>query len=211
MAGNRSRRLALVAALALLGMPASAAADGDPASDVLLTTDAFYPYRPVSTKLVHALDATIARAHAAGFPIKVALIGERSDLGSVPGLLGHPQQYAKFLLTEISFNSKPRLLVVMPQGLGLAGAGPVSAISSVDVESTGGSDGLARTAVRAVQALAQHAGHPFKPVAVPSSGRARGTASALVVFGGPVLLVALVAGVAVFVRRRRDQDEAALS
>ena len=196
--------------LALLGVPASAAADGDPASDVLLTTDAFYPYRPVSTKLVHALDTTIARAHAAGFPIKVALIGERSDLGAVPGLLGHPQQYAQFLRTEISFNSKPRLLVVMPQGLGLAGAGPVSAVSSVEVESKGGSDGLARTAVRAVESLARNAGHPFKPVAVSSGGRSRGS-SALLIFGGPVVLVALVAVAAVLVRRRRDQDETALS
>jgi hypothetical protein len=210
MASIRSTRQALVAVLALLGVPASAAADGDPASDVLLTTDAFYPYRPVSTKLVHALDATIARARAAGFPIKVALIGERSDLGAVPGLFGHPQQYAEFLRTEISFNSKPRLLVVMPQGFGLAGAGPTSAVSSIDVESAGGSDGLARTAVRAVQALARHAGHPFRPVAIPSSGRSRGN-SALLVFGGPVLLVALVAAVAVLIRRRRDQDETALS
>jgi hypothetical protein len=210
MAATRSSKLALVALLALLGTPVGATADGDPASDVLLTTDAFYPYRPVSTKLVRALDATIARSRAAGFPIKVALIGERSDLGTVPGLLGHPQQYAEFLRTEISFNSKPRLLVVMPQGLGLAGAGPVSAVSSVEVESKGGSDGLARTAVRAVQTLARQAGHPFKPVAGASAGRS-GKSSPLLIFGGPVVLVGLVAAAAFLIRRRRDEDETAVS
>jgi hypothetical protein len=210
MASTRSNRLALVVVLALLGMPASAAADGDPASDVLLTTDAFYPYRPVSTKLVRALDATVARARAAGFPIKVALIRERSDLGAVPGMLGHPQQYAEFLRTEISFNGKPRLLVVMQQGFGNAGAGPASALSSIEVESGGGSDGLARTAVRAVQALARDAGHPFKPVAVQAGGRSRGS-SALLIFGGPVVLVALVAAATVLVRRHRERDETALS
>lgn len=206
----RSTRLAVVAVLVLLVAPASAAADGDPASDVLLTTDAFYPYRPVSTKLVHALDDTISRARAAGFPIKVAVIAERSDLGAVPGLFGHPQQYAEFLRTEISFNTKPRLLVVMPQGFGLAGAGPMSAVSSIKVESGGGSDGLARTAVRAVGALARHAGHPYTPVPIPSGGHSRGS-SALLIFGGPIALVALVTAGAVFIRRRRDQDETALS
>jgi hypothetical protein len=204
MAGTRSTRLALFAALALLIAPASASADGDPASDVLLTSDAFYPYKPVSSKLVRALDDTISRASAAGFPIKVALIGARTDLGSVPGLFGHPQQYATFLRTEISFNSKPRLLVVMPQGFGLAGAGPMSAVSSIKTESGGGSDALARAAVSAVAALARHAGHPFKPAAVPGSsgGNSRGS-SALLIFGGPVALVARVAAVAVFTRRRR--------
>jgi hypothetical protein len=206
MARRCVTRLALVAALALLGMPAGAAADGDPASDVLLTTDSFYPYKQVSRKLVEALDKTVARSRAAGFPIKVALIAERTDLGTVPGMLGHPQQYSQFLHPEISFNSNPRLLVVMAKGFGLVNAGPASAIASLTPDSGGGSDALARAAIRAVELLARKAGHPFAPVAVPAGGGSGGT-PVLLVFGGPVALVALVAGVALLMRSRRDEAE----
>lgn len=207
MTANALTRAALVAIVMLGAPPATAGADGDPASDVLLNTDAFYPYRPVSTKVVRALDATIARARAAGYPIKVALIGSRSDLGAVPGLLGHPQRYADFLETEISFNGHPRLLVVMPQGLGLAAAGSRRPLEGIRVDRRGGSDALARAAIPAVAALARAAGHPFKPPAVPAGAGSRGGGGAsLLVFAVPLALVALLAG-ASLLRRRETEPE----
>ena len=77
-------------ASALAGEPRSAfagaaRADGDPASDVLLTENVFLPFTPaVSTALARTLTTTVARAHAAGYPIKVALIESAMDLGADP-------------------------------------------------------------------------------------------------------------------------------
>ena len=43
------------------------------------------------------------------------------DLGVIPELFGQPQNYAKFLDKEISFQGPQPLLVVMPAGYGVAG------------------------------------------------------------------------------------------
>ncbi len=72
--------LALALALAATLLPAVAAADGDPASDVLLGEDVFYPYMPaVTTSVQTVLNAETAAARRAGFPIKVALIASESS------------------------------------------------------------------------------------------------------------------------------------
>ena len=109
-----------VATLAIVIAPASALADGDPASDVLIGENVYYPYSPaVSTSLQKRLNGETAAAARAHFPIKVALIATPADLGAIPTLFGKPQQYAHFLEQEISFlNVKPLLLVVMPNGYG---------------------------------------------------------------------------------------------
>src|SRR5438105_1386416 len=78
------RLAAILTGILLLAalMPAGAIADGDPASDVLLGENVFYPYSPpVSASLQKSLNATTAAAKRSGFPIKVALIASPVDLG----------------------------------------------------------------------------------------------------------------------------------
>ena len=111
--------VALLASAAALAVPPPAAADGDPASDVLLTQWAFVPYgAPISAPVTQQLETVIARTRKAGYPIKVAIIGSPYDLGSVSSLYGKPREYAKFLGSELTFLYHGRLLIVMPQGYG---------------------------------------------------------------------------------------------
>src|SRR5204863_208458 len=79
---------------ALAAAPAPALADGDPASDFLLQQDSFYPYAPkTSGAMRKALDGLLKRTRQAGYPMKVALIESRSDLGAYPNLFSDPQRY----------------------------------------------------------------------------------------------------------------------
>src|SRR5215211_5115385 len=115
------RVLVTAALLASLGTAPAAHANGDPASDVLLTQDAFYPYDPAVPRPVQGgLDDTLERARKQGFPLKVAIIASQNDLGSVPQFFGDPQPYADFLETEIAVEKPKPLLVVMPTGFGVA-------------------------------------------------------------------------------------------
>ena len=125
-----------VATLAIVLAPASALADGDPASDVLIGENVYYPYSPaVSTSLQRRLNRETAAAARAHFPIKVALIATPADLGAIPTLFGKPQQYAHFLEQEISFlNIKPLLLVVMPNGYGTQHLGRAATQSRASFE-----------------------------------------------------------------------------
>jgi hypothetical protein len=199
------RRFAvLLLAAALLVPAARAGADADPASDVLLGQDVFTPYQPntVSGPLSQALTETVARAHRAGFPLKVALIATPTDLGAIPNLFGHPGQYAAFVDSEISFNERVPVLVLMPQGAGTAAAprAPRVALGSGPV-----GDALARAAIPAVAQLSAAAGHPIVAPAIPTGngGSGGGGPSPLITFGGPVLLVAAFALSVALVRRRQ--------
>jgi len=202
----RSTRLAVLlaglAVLAVLLAPGLAAADGDPASDVLLTTSVAYPYQEhVSKPLITALDLAAARAKAAGFPIKIAIIATPVDLGAIPELFGKPQKYADFLEKEISFNARPLLLVVMQAGFGLVSSGPPSALAGVEIPNQRGSDGLATAAIKAVGLLAAHAGHPIVLPSIRASGGASSSGtSSVFVFVAPVALVLLVAAIVAFTR-----------
>ncbi len=212
----------LLAGLVALAAPDGARADGDPASDILISQDVFYPYAPntVARELQTALNGQVKAAKAAGFPVKVALIAAATDLGSVPQLFGEPQKYADLLTTELSFNTKPRVLVVLPGGLGGNNlgddAGP--ALAPVTIEAEAGPDGLARAAMQAVGALTKANGTPVPVPAVAleqgrvgsggGSSGGGGGAPPLLVFGLPVLLVALLAGIAARRDRRREDDEA---
>src|SRR5581483_8811155 len=109
------RRLLALICCALLLAPALALADGDPASDVLLGQNVYYPYSPpVTGSIQRALNNLTARARVSGFPVKVALVQSPVDLGVIPDLFGKPQKYADFLDQEISFQSTQVLLIVMP-------------------------------------------------------------------------------------------------
>jgi hypothetical protein len=196
----------LLTGLAMLAMtPAAGLADGDPASDVLLGENVFYPYTPpVSAATQRALNARTAAARAAGFPLKVALIASPIDLGVIPELFGKPQKYADFLDQEISFQTKQPLLVVMSTGYGVQGvsAAAQSAVASLPKPAGKKSNDLATAAITAVSKLASASGHPLKGDAAQSSAGGGGS-------GTTILLIALIvgaiatAGALLFVRRRQ--------
>ena len=121
-----------VAAAVFAAAPPAARADGDPASDMLLIQNVFYPFSPpVAPAIQRTLNAETAAAKRAHFPIKVALIASPADLGAVPSLFAKPQQYADFLDQEISFfGGKQPLLVVMPNGYGVQGLTPSGTVAA---------------------------------------------------------------------------------
>ena len=206
------RRLtALLCLTASLAAPAGALADGDPASDVLLIQDVYLPYSPQPSKaLSSALTGLVAQVKRAGYPMKVALIQTRGDLGAYPELFGHPQRYAALLAREILFKvRRPHLLVVMPSGFAGLNLGPraLPALSAIAVDRNAQSDGLVRAALQGVAKVATLNGHPTKVPAVrpQATGRSSGGGSrhtALYVAAGVVVLLG-IALVAVSVRVRR--------
>lgn len=202
------RRIAAAFAVVLLatlaGCPA-ALADADPASDVLLAENVFYPYSPpVSTSLQATLNAVVAAAHRAKFQIKVALIATPVDLGAIPQLYGKPRQYAAFLEQEITFAVKAPLLVVMPDGVATAGLSRAAAAGALAKPSARSSNALAQAAIDAVRTLAAAAGHPLGRVATPAakgSGGGRGVALPLAALIG--VCAALAAAILIGRHRRR--------
>lgn len=206
--------IAMLATLLVGGFlgAANAAADGDPASDVLLGENVFYPYSPpVSASLQRDLNRVAAAAKRAGFPIKVALIASPVDLGVVPDLFQKPQQYAKFLDQEISFNAKLPVLVVMPAGVSGAGfSSPVmTALAAVRPPAGAKPNDLAQTAIQTIPKLAAAAGHPFKANAGSSSGgssNGSGSTGVLVFLVPLALLVAVALVVSLRGRRPKPTD-----
>jgi hypothetical protein len=188
-AARASRTAALVALLLAL-TPVAARADADPASDVLLQRNVFYPYEPRATPeletTLNNLLATTARMH---MRLKVAVIATPVDLGAIPEYFAHPQPYAAFLESEISYNGPEPLLVVMPDGFGLANIGPRSALVHVPIDARERTNGLVQAAIQAVVALARANGHPLS-VSLPG-GSASGPSTRLL-FG--VLAALWIAG-----------------
>jgi hypothetical protein len=197
--------LAVAAAFAL--MPSPARADGDPASDVLLLQDVYLPYAPgVPAPLGKTITNLLKTTRKAGFPLKVAVIADRKDLGAVPQFFGKPQSYAPFLQSEIAFNSKRPLLVVMPTGYGAAAlpAGSETGLQGLAPPKSAGGEDLGRSAVAAIVKLSAAAGHPVPAPKIPTAGGGGGGGtSPLIVFGVPVALLAL-GGVLAALRRRQD-------
>jgi hypothetical protein len=164
-----TRLLCLLVALGLLGAPAVAYADGDPASDILLQDDVFFPYAPkTAPRLSRALTGVLRRTRRAGYPMKVALIESPNDLGADGGLFGDPISYANVLATELltlrhGYPSEPlHLLVVMPNGFSGVGLGNRvdAALRPIKLDAAAQSDGLARAAIEAVARIATLDGHP---------------------------------------------------
>ncbi|HXB65940.1 MAG TPA: hypothetical protein VNV42_13810 [Solirubrobacteraceae bacterium] len=101
-------------------VPAAARADGDPASDVLVSESLFLPADAgLSTARQAQLEAALGDSQRAGYPLRVALIASPADLGSVGELWRRPQSYAEFLGDELSLVYRGTLLVAMPNGYGL--------------------------------------------------------------------------------------------
>jgi hypothetical protein len=197
--------LVVVTALALT--PAAAQADGDPASDVLLLQDVYLPYAPgVPGPIGKAITNLLKTTRKAGFPLKVAIIADRRDLGAVPQFFGKPQSYAPFLQSEIAFNSKRPLLVVMAAGYGAAAlpVGSETGLQGLSPPKSAGGEGLGRSAIAAIVKLSAAAGHPVPSPKLPKAGGGGGGGtSPLIVFGVPVALLAL-GGVLAALRRRQD-------
>jgi hypothetical protein len=186
------RALAIVFAVVLataLAAPGAARADADPASDVLLIQRVFYPYQPaVPQSLQRTLNAETAAAARAHFPIKVALLASRSDLGAIPELFARPQRYAAFLDQEISFGSAQPLLVVMPNGYGVRGLARSAVAVVPGMAKPADGAHLAQAAIVAVRRLASASGHPLPQISGVTAGGGSGNRTLIIV----VLVLAAV-------------------
>jgi hypothetical protein len=189
----------LVAALtaACLAVPA-AHADGDPASDYLLSQSTFVPFDAKIPKAqADQLNATVADAKELGFTIRVALISNEFDLGAVPSLWRKPKEYARFLGQELFFRYTGRLLVVMPNGYGVSRGSKAlpSAQRVVDALPKPGDGGpaLAGAAMRAVQRLAAHSGVRVEIPAASAGGSSNSDRIVIAAVAGGLILLLLAA------------------
>jgi cytochrome oxidase Cu insertion factor (SCO1/SenC/PrrC family) len=201
--------LALTVALVLVS-GGVARADGDPASDYLVGNQVFLTSQstgmsPAQRQLV----AAVAAANRAGFAIRVAVISNDYDLGSVTELWDKPRTYARFLGVELSRAYRhQRLLVVMPNGFGFNWPGHATArtyglLATVAVHSGAGA-GLAATAAVAVRRLAHASGvalPPRQPAA--GAGSARGSAGIVTLMGAVAGGIAALFAFAVVATRAR--------
>jgi hypothetical protein len=185
-------------ALAASLVPGSARADGDPASDVLVTQTLFLPWDAgVSAGQQAQLAALSREAEHDGYQLRVALIASSADLGSVTELWRQPQSYADFLGDELSLVYKGTLLVVMPDGFGLyrtnGSLGPEQA-ALVSLRSAVAGASLGTAALLAVQHVAAAAGHPLgipRDIGAPTTASGSPDAIAWIVFVSGGALIAL--------------------
>jgi cytochrome oxidase Cu insertion factor (SCO1/SenC/PrrC family) len=195
----------LVVALGFAGLAPVARGDGDPASDVLLTQQAFFAAQtsgnlPAQRELLSLLSAA-QRAH---FPIRVAIISSEYDLGSITALWHRPRVYAQFLGIELSDTHNQRLLVVMPNGFGFDWPGHPDAtayklLAHVSIGS--GASGLATAARTAVLRLARADGVRLAPAASKKAAGSGGGGASLWLLAAIALAAIGATGMAV--RRRR--------
>jgi hypothetical protein len=199
----RAHRLVLaLASTAILALAAgwlagSARADGDPASDVLATQALFLPQDagvPVGQQ--GQLTGLLEAAAKSGYPIRVAIVASRTDLGSVTELWRKPATYARFLGQELSLVYRGPLLVVMPDGYGFyRQAGPLPAAQSALTglpKPAAGTD-LGTATVTAVERIADASGYSIPIPPAGSTAAAGGGVSTIPVIAlviGAVLIAA---------------------
>lgn len=216
MAFVSSWRIAWISALllALVAIvPASAVANGDPASDILIDADAYYPYSPsVSPKETKRLDTILAQAVAKKVHMKVALIATNQDLGLVTSLWGKPATYAPFLAQEIAYAFKGPLIIVMPQGVAIHGGEKEETAAAVaaapkSFEITTSSDDLAHAAGDMAIAYAKTRGITLTGIpANPKNGKAVSSLVTSIIIG--VVVFVLLAAAALFASRASKEVEA---
>jgi hypothetical protein len=206
------RRALVVLALATLSFAAVARADGDPASDYLLTQQAFLPF---DAKIPRAeqqkLASVVAAANRAGYTIRVALISSRYDLGAVPSLWRKPRTYARFLGAELQFVYANRLLVVMPNGLGFNRPHHSPGKEYATLRGIGvapGGTGLASAAETAVRRLAAAAGVKITPTKAPAPSSRNAHDRAVIVLAAIAVLAVLVLLRLALRRPRRQRSRA---
>lgn len=209
----------------------AARADGDPASDVLLYQHAFFPYASPSSGAKAELLGAVAAAGRAGFTVRVAVIQSKQDLGADPELFAQPQLYARFLDAELrSARYLGALVVVMPQGYGVAAGGSLShdgrkytprpagallrAAARLQPPRSTDPDTLTNAGVAAVRAVAAAAGHPIHgritKVSLNPSGQPAGSGSSAgtleLAAGLAVLALAAIAMIGIGIRRSRASE-----
>jgi hypothetical protein len=214
------RLLVLALLVAAVAAPA-ARADGDPASDFLLTYQVFYPYYTNTPKAtLEQLKTTVADANKRGYTIRVAVITSPYDLGSVSALWHKPRAYAGFLAEELAFVYRGRLLIVSPNGYGyneqtrrvngtyVVQPAPKTLALLRTVPIGTGTDGLLRTADRAVRLLAARQGVTL-PAVSASGGSGSGSSTDMIVIGLAAALGALLVVAAEIARRSRRRRKLA--
>jgi hypothetical protein len=184
-------------------------ADGDPASDILTTQSLFLPQDAGVPGTQQAqLVALLQAAQRAGYPIRVALVASRTDLGSITELWRQPQRYAQFLGQELGLVYRGPLLVIMPGGFGVYQTNrrttrERAALDTLTAPRTAA--GLGAAALAAVTRLAADAGHPLPRPAAFAGSRAGNSADAvawlLFALGG--VLIVLAWGASLRVSRTR--------
>jgi hypothetical protein len=200
-------RAVIVAFVALLIAAPLARADGDPASDYLLTRQTFVPTDlGISKSDEQRLDTTVSLSRARGYPIRVAIVGSTYDLGSVGSLMNKPKEYARFLGQELRLVYHGPLLVVMPNGFGTSTNGKATpkdqaVVDRLPAPGKNGGD-LVQGAIDGVHALAKSHGVTV-PVVAATGGSSQNRSWLL----GALALVAIVVAVGagyVISRRRRS-------
>jgi hypothetical protein len=167
------------AALLLLAVAVPRAhADGDPASDVLASQRLFLPADadvPIRQQL--QLSALLNQSAQKGYPLRVAIIGSASDLGSVTQLWRRPKTYAHFLGGELALIYHGTVLVVMPNGYGadVTASGSRTATGETQLPLPGKHLGAA--AISAVERFAEGAATPLTPPAMHTHSYERPTSA----------------------------------
>jgi hypothetical protein len=159
--------MVLAALLVLLTVPVAAWAHGDASTHYLETSD-FYPGFSVKRasqaselQLMGLMDA----AKHAGYPMKVSILGDESDVADQPEMLKHPQKYADWVAIELKRSSVELVgpvIIVSPSGVGIAGPGA----EALDIPTGTDGESFVAAASTAIRQLAQNAGHPL-PANVP--------------------------------------------
>jgi hypothetical protein len=203
-----TRLLVLLCAALCLVAPASARADGDPASDFLLFGPYYVPLQPPPAKSVRdELNALLRGAATQKKPLRVAVIRTKEDLGAFPQLFGKPKAYARLLSNEIAFSYKGPLLIVMPHGFGTrhVPAARAKLLAGIEIDSTS-PDAMTRTTIEASRKLLTAAGVDVARIAPPPDASSDDGTPMWVwvaIGAGVVVLVLAIAGGLVVVLRRR--------
>lgn len=202
------KRVLILAVLAAALAAPVARADGDPASDYLITQQVFYPYYSnVPKATLQQLEGTVADANKKHFTIRVAVITSPYDLGSLSALWQKPQPYCRFLSLELAFAYKNRLLVVTPNGYGYVektkpAPAKLALLRTLPIGK--GTDGLLQTADTAVRLLAAKAGVKLPAVSASTGGGSGSSMDTIVIAIAAAVGAVLVAGIELFRRRRRQ-------
>jgi hypothetical protein len=205
--------IVLTLAIALAAWPGRALADGDPASDVLTETPVYFPADAgIPAARQAQLLKLVREAAGRGYPLRVALIAHRSDLGSIGALWNKPNVYSGFLGTELSLVFHGTLLVVMPNGYGVdvirepgAAAKTQAAAAPLIRLAPAGSGGaaLADSAITAVRRITSAAGiHLTVPSATVTAAGPSGGVDVIAWAGLTAGIVVLAAAWTASVRAR---------
>ena len=192
----------MAAAVAAFSLAAATAAlaDGDPASDYLITQQVFAPYGGPHADVLRQV---VGESKAQGIPVRVALIENQADLGSILVLWHRPEPYAKFLGQELLRWYRGPLLIVMPNGYGFYHGGKPTAreqaaLAKLPLPSAAGDQALA--AVAAVRRLAQLQGIALAVPKTPNTAKSRNHDRLLI---GAAVGAAVLVGLSIWVIRRR--------